>query len=513
MDHSIEKLTKLSQKEKNILKSNHSHMFITILLEKSNLSLETSTFDYENSNFHFPKELFLVNKEKIIWKFKEISSFSVNKPSFSKEKQSIPIKSNTIFHFLSNILQIRYKNMNMLSIFYILHLINMKIKYFYNVTLLNKHKMKEIVNQYALNCNSYIEEVTNTKLKLKKTISFNGNKQTSLLTLSPNDKKNEKEKEKEKEIQIEKEKEKENHTSLHQIFKTNENNKMRKLIESKIKQDNNIKIYVAEYETLVNKQNEPCIRQKIYEGNLFTSEYLIYKPDLNKNYRDKNEMVNVNKLINESNKKYIFIPNNVKLDKQKLILEQRAKKDGIVYENLRKENILSHVGKEHFQKSFIFTNRPTPKEKQGKVFSSSCKPEDRLLQLGIRTREDIKKSLNQKKKVKKLKRRIFQSLTEYNKYFIDKEKYDKEEELRVGLSLKTNNNKMNTISSINQYNSVVSSNNILNNTDRPRNYENNMNYKEKRLKMNINNHSKLGFNLNIHLKDRLKCASMDFINK
>lgn len=111
-----------------------------------------------------------------------------------------------------------------------------------------------------------------------------------------------------------------------------ENNKRKllKILENQVRKKNKISVYVSDYETLVNRQNEPCEEMKIYDGILLSTKFLKYNPHLLNH--ERRTLSNVNDLLNLKKDKSIFVPNNDKLIKQKKIIRTRAKKDGIFFE-------------------------------------------------------------------------------------------------------------------------------------------------------------------------------------
>lgn len=90
-------------------------------------------------------------------------------------------------------------------------------------------------------------------------------------------------------------------------------------------------IFLSNYETLANRQNEPCEQLRIYEGPLVRTNYLKFEPNRFAKTTDITGKVNVNNLLQSYNKKAIFVPND-DFEREKMIIQSRQKKEGIYLE-------------------------------------------------------------------------------------------------------------------------------------------------------------------------------------
>ena len=293
-----------------------------------------------------------------------------------------------------------------------------------------------------------------------------------------------------------------NNNILEEAFTEKDKKKLLKELENKIKIKNKINVYISEYDTLVNKQNEPCLTYKIYDGSLLKTNYLKYNPNLLGHEKNLINTVNVNELMLKQSKS-IFVPNDMKVVDQKLILKDRKKKDGIVHErgimsrdfsSKINNNINSHKSSTTF-KTFKPVNNlinrhqcvinaiPVDFRKSYIHYKKRCISPDYILlkKMNFNTKNEIKNTLtnalNRKIKLNKnRKREVFNTLTKYNKIYIDfehiKEK-NKSNRKKADVNKNIDNYKLlrksiNEIECLNEYNKFVHLN-----TDRDLVYSNN----------------------------------------
>lgn len=422
----IDEETKLSVQVTNILGSRFSNLFLSILLEQTNLTSAygssskpiyiTSEKEFDPNNFKYSHKVNLNGEGKQSMRLIEsklhkilitpsyryiLSGTSNKKKSFLGAHSLLNLKVNK-HQILYDSIFSTYRGYPIVSISFISHLIAQKVKDFIKSSQKYCIPVESFFMQYAYNCNKYVvqlyesKELTSQRKKHCRRISSatsgdqNSNSNDNTQT---------------------------NHATFKETISENDKKKLMKQLEQKIRVSNKINVYVAEYETLVNRQNEPCQEYKIYDGTLVRTHYLKYNPNL-MGYEKKVLSVNVNDLLHKQVKS-IFVPNDIKLANQKKILHNRMKKDGIVHENgadkinktmthleetsSRKTSKRRHKTRQHQY------NLPQIADKGGCLITNSS-----LAQQELTCRDEIKTKLKKKNRHSN-KRDLFNALTYYNK--------------------------------------------------------------------------------------------------
>lgn len=419
----IDEDTKLNGQVTNILGSRFASLFLSILYEQTNLSSAfgssakpfyiTCEKEYETANFKYSHKVNLNGECKQSMRLIEsklhkilitpsyryiLSGTSQKKKSFLGAGSLLNIKVNKHQVLYDSIFS-TYRGYPIVSISFISHLIAQKVKDFIKSSQKYCIPVESFFQQFAYNCNKYMIQLYESKgsLSPKKRHC----RRMSSVTLNDQ---NSNTGESTQQASV---------TTFKETISENDKKKLMKQLEQKIRVSNKINVYVAEYETLVNRQNEPCQEYKIYDGTLVRTHYLKYNPNL-MGYEKKVLSVNVNDLLHKQVKS-IFVPNDIKLANQKKILHNRMKKDGIVHENGADKTITHSEGESSRKHSKRRLKNRHHEFNLPQIGESGLGTTNTVSRQGLSCREEIKTKLKKKNRHSN-KRELFNALTFYNKY-------------------------------------------------------------------------------------------------
>ena len=226
------------------------------------------------------------------------------------ELTSLP-ESNKIIFLYKALLDLQIDGGNFLIYKYYEKLSILYFKRFKYISTKYRIELKHFAGQFKINCEKYLEqEISKRKKSTMKFNFFKRKANNNVLTSLSNTNKEEEQ----KDLVLEQQ-------------KIKEKKRLYLELEKKMKLQNKIYIYISNYETLANKQSEPCEQKFMYDGVLLQTNFLQY------NSKNTNKLfsVNVNNLMEKYKNRVLFVPNDNKNNKKKALFG-RLKKEGIFIE-------------------------------------------------------------------------------------------------------------------------------------------------------------------------------------